>query len=354
MSLKDDIARTINGQGPADGILSFSGEQALGKVRNLRGTPERPIVIVGEDDSAVLVPVTGSNAYRASCLRLEDSIWVTVMKCRVDGRENRNDDDGPAWAERAIQVFRSDFVTLEELESRWVRYDHFHYAGGNDGAVRRCRFFGQGGVDMGGGKAGHAIYVTRIDGGPAVARHLWEDCEGHDIAGAAWQANGDGKQVHELTVRRLAAYQYGRFGGGLFNLESVRAKSGDPQSFGARLEDVFGATTFDAGGVRAYSGAGGASGQITLARYNITNPDGQVTDGPVQIIEEGSPAPPDFNEPEPPDPPDPEPEPGDCEEKLAAANARIAGLESELAETQTLLADRERRLDEIAAQADYQ
>lgn len=284
MSIESDLLDARPGD-----VVTFSGRQKVGKVIGIRGQQGNPITLRGADDTAVIIP---SPDYLYALLRFEQSAHLRLEHFRLDG-EGR--------AQRAIQIFTSEFVDLDWLESENCQEDHFHFAGSDDCSVKHCRFDGTGGVNMGGGKAGHAIYVTKIDGGGDVARHLWEDCECTDIAGSAWQANGDGRTVHELVARRMAATDWGKYGGALFNLATVD---------GATLEDVYGETRHDSGGVRAYEG----SRAITLNRFFITNPDGEETDGPVTVISRAPPAAPNFDEdvtPEPPEPgPEPEPEEG--------------------------------------------
>lgn len=201
MSLKDDLENARPGE-----TVTFTGRQSVGKVIGIRGTMALPISLEGADPSAVLVPEVG---YTAAVARFEDCQYFQIGRLKVDG-EGR--------ADRAIQLFTSDDCSIYDVETRGVTEDHLHVAGCNRVHVLRVKALGEGGEPMGGGKAGHCLYFTRVDGGRACETLHAEDCDSEDIAGAAYQANGDGAWLYDVRFTRCRGTNYGWVGGSGINL----------------------------------------------------------------------------------------------------------------------------------------
>lgn len=282
MSLKDDLEAARPGD-----TVTFRGRQSIGKVFDIRGTASAWIELAGADETAVLVPDPG---YTASVFRPEDCAYFRFGNFAVDG-------DGRA--DRCIQVFTSEHIEIHDLKTAGVPEDHIHIVGCNHVAVRRCYGDGAGGQSMGGGKGPHMCYFTRVDGGGDCEDLVGEDLDCIDIAGCAFQANGDGAELHGVVFRRCRAQDYGRLGGSGVNLAQCR---------GPLLEDLtlIAHPLNDNPGINSYDGTSGTE----LRRYEIDADDPWA--GPMDATpgEPDLPSPPGFvSIPEPG--PEPEPEPGE-------------------------------------------
>lgn len=284
-SLKEQLENARPGE-----TVTFSGRQSVGKIIGLRGTATMPISLEGADASAVLVPEPG---YTAAVARFEDCEWFQVGRLKIDG-EGR--------ADRALQLFTGSDLYVYDLETRGVPHDHLHIAGCDRVHVHRIKCLGEGGEPMGGGKGPHAVYFTRIDGGGGCANLVAEDVDCTDIAGAAFQANGDGAWLRDVRFTRCRATNYGVLGGSGVNLaQCVAPWLQDIILIPHPLSDNPGVASFD-----------GTTGTV-MDRYSIERVD--PWSGPM-TAEEGEPEEPEGPRgiygaaPEGPDLPDrPEPEP---------------------------------------------
>jgi hypothetical protein len=269
--------------------ITFSGRTPCGKVQNVRGREGAPITLEGEDETAVIIPEPG---YEASALRFEDCEWLSFGKFAVDGM-----DESAGEVERCIQLFRSDHVHAYDLVTSGVDEDHIHVAGCNHVLIQRVSGDGAGGESMGGGKAGHLVYFTKVDGGGDCEDLVGEDLDCTDIAGAAFQANGDGARLSGVRFSRCRAVNYGRLGGSGVNL----AQCDDPVLEDITLECH---QANDNPAVASYDGTVGT----TLTRFDFEVNDVNWS-GPMDATPgtPALPAPPGGSAPEPPEP-EPEPE----------------------------------------------
>jgi hypothetical protein len=283
MSLESELENAR----PGDRI-GFRGRQVGGKVQGIRGTAEAWIELAGEDETSTLIPDPG---YQAAVFRPENCEYFRFGGFKVEGDGN---------TDRAVQVFTSEHIHAHDLETSHADEDHIHIVGCNHVLIQRHHADGEGGEYMGGGKAGHSVYFTRVDGGGDCEDLVAEDCDSVNIAGAAYQANGDGARLSGVVFRRCRAEDYGKMGGAGINL----AQCDNPL-----LEDItlIPHSLSDNPGIASYDGTFGT----TLNRYDIQA--NQQWSGPMDATP-GVPAPPvapifGGATPEPPEPPEPEPEP---------------------------------------------
>jgi hypothetical protein len=283
--------------------VTFSGRTPCGKVQGVRGRPDAWIRLEGEDESAVIIPEPG---YSAAALRLEDCEYVKFGRFAVEGMDETHHE-----VDRCVQVFRSDHIHGYDLVTSGVDEDHIHVAGCNHVLVQRVSGHGRGGEPMGGGKAGHLLYFTRVDGGGDCEDLVAEDLDCTDILGAAFQANGDGRRLSGVVFRRCRAVNYGAVGGSGVNL----AQCDDPV-----LEDItlVSHPANDNPGVASYDGTTGT----TLNRFDFEVNDLNWS-GPMDATPgtPGLPVPPGGTAPTTPEPPEPEPEPGEEEDPCPTCGA---------------------------------
>ena len=308
MSLESELENAR----PGDRIL-VRGRQVGGKIQNVRGTAQAWIELVGEDDTATLIPEPG---YPYAVIRFEDCQYLRVGGLRVEGDGN---------TERAVQVFRSDYIHLHDLHTSGVTQDHIHTPGCNHVLIQRLYSDGAGGENMGGGKGGHAVYFTRVDGGGDCEDLVAEDCDCVGIWGAAYQANGDGRELYEVRFTRCRAEEYGRLGGSGVNLAYCR----NPV-----LEDIILVphALNDNPGIASFDGTTGT----VMRRFDIDCDD--LWSGPMEATagEPEFPAPPGYEqEPSPgPEPPEPEPGPEPEPEEITVPCVTCSGVGQVLAAIQ--------------------
>lgn len=263
---------------PGD-TVSFRGNQRIGKVTGITGRADAWITLIGEDDSACLVPDPG---YRAAVFRPEGCRYFQWGQFAVDG-------DGQA--DRCIQVFTSSFVKGYDLVTRGCRYDHLHLVNTSQASFHRLHADGDGGEWLRPGVGPHApIYIAE---GCSVV--LVEDVEAVRSLGAPVQVNGqDGDSpITGVTFRRfrIRDWQEG-FGANLLGCANVVMEDFD-------LETACGEAN---GGIYADSDTSG----ISVVRFRIMLSGGKPQFTGSISKQPGDPLPPNFGaappEPEPPQP----------------------------------------------------
>lgn len=288
MSLKEQLERAVPGE-----TITFTGMEFGGKIQGVRGREGAPITLEGANaETARIIP---DPTYSAAALRFEDCEYLRLGKFTIHGE---------GQVDRALQVFRSDHVEIYDLITVDVPEDHVHIVGCNHVLIKRFACSGQGGRPMGGGKGPHGVYFTRVDGGGDCEDLVARDCSCESIAGAAFQANGDGAILHGVVFRRCYARDYGILGGSGVNLAQCR----DPL-----LEDIslYPHARSDNPGIASYDGTTGT----VMNRYEIECDElwsGPMTATPGMPLYPQSP-----NLGPDPEPPEPEPIPPEPEEPPA-------------------------------------